>query len=96
MDTANLVYIDTMDPTIEAMLEWMARQSQSCTLDYGEDTGAWECSWILRGERYTAVSPKLRNAVWEALVEAGLFPLGDAAGGNQYIAIYRKPTEEAQ
>lgn len=86
-----LEYVDTIEPHIEALIEWMAKRSQSFTLNYGEDTNMWECSWIVGGQRYTAVSYGMKKATWEALKAAGLLPLADLAAGSQYIIIWKKP-----
>jgi hypothetical protein len=37
-------------------LELMRRNGSSVTLNWGEDTGQWECSWITGGKRFTYTS----------------------------------------
>lgn len=88
---SELQYVETINPSVEAFINWMVAQAQSFVLSYGEDNGAWECLWIVGGQRYTSTSKNLINALWEALAEANLFPLGDGAGR---IAIYRKAPDE--
>jgi hypothetical protein len=50
--------MDTLD-----RIESMRSQGQSLTLRWGEDTDAWEVSWITSGERFTSVSRNLRLAL---------------------------------
>lgn len=46
------------------VLGWMAINSQSVILNYGEDNSQWECSWIVpRGERFTSVEKTPLEAV---------------------------------
>lgn len=40
---------------LASLLETMQEGGSSVTLNYGEDTGHWECSWIVGGERFTEV-----------------------------------------
>lgn len=48
----------------------MAAHGSSVTLNYGEDTGQWECSWITGGQRATAVSRGPGAAVLDAYYRA--------------------------
>ena len=63
-------------------LRFMAAGGSSVTLNYGEDSGNWECSWISGGRRFTEfardpgvaamlVLRKVKEAM-EAVPEAGL------------------------
>jgi len=40
--------------SFEETLTKMQKHGQSVMLTWGEDTEAWECSWITGGKRYTA------------------------------------------
>jgi hypothetical protein len=42
--------------SLEALLAEMAERGSSVTLNWGEDNGMWECSFITGGERYTTFS----------------------------------------
>lgn len=53
-----------------ALVRLMTRRGTSVILNWGEDTGQWECSWIFRGERYTGVRADPFMAVWEAVALA--------------------------
>lgn len=44
-------------------LEYMGQHGSSVTVNWGEDTGAWEVSWITDGKRYTGVSANLQMAL---------------------------------
>ncbi len=35
------------------LLRYMQQHGQRVTLNWGEDDGLWECSWITGGERFT-------------------------------------------
>lgn len=41
------------------ILDWMSQRGSSVILNWGEDSNAWECSWITGGDRFTSfdVSP---------------------------------------
>ncbi len=41
--------------TLLRVLLFMTEHGQSVTLNWGEDDGLWECSWITSGERFTAL-----------------------------------------
>ena len=48
------------------MLGFMADKGSSVVLDYGEDTGQWEASWITGGNRYVGVNRDVEDALEEA------------------------------
>lgn len=55
--------------TILLMKSW----GTSVTLNWGEDNGLWECSFVLCGVRYSGVSATLESAVrevWQKSAEA--------------------------
>ena len=41
---------------LQIVLSYMQGRGSSVDLNYGEDTGQWECSWITSGERTTTVA----------------------------------------
>lgn len=51
---------------LDENLYHMKRKGQSVTLNWGEDTGMWECSWITGGQRYTAFSSYASTAAQAA------------------------------
>jgi hypothetical protein len=87
-------YITTIDGGFAPLVEWMAKEGSSFLLNYGEDTGAWECSWILRGERYIGNSMELIHAVRECLKMAGLIIVPGSTRNSSYLDIYRKPLDD--
>jgi len=48
------------------MLGWMAAHGQSVLLNWSEDDGQWECSWIT-GKRFTAVRAEIPDAIKDVL-----------------------------
>jgi hypothetical protein len=54
---------------LPTMLAYMQRYGSSVTLNYGEDTGLWECSWITGGERRTSVCETPTRAARECIDE---------------------------
>jgi hypothetical protein len=50
-------------PTAWRLLEIMQEHGQSVTLNWGEDTGQWECSWITGGGRFTGISSAPATAI---------------------------------
>ncbi len=48
----------------------MQKHGQSVTLNWGEDTQLWECSWITGGDRYTAFSSYATTAAQSAIDQA--------------------------
>jgi hypothetical protein len=58
------------DATLQEVLEWMVDGGSAVSLNFGEDTGLWECSWITWGERFTGVQKLVRMAVLESLNKA--------------------------
>lgn len=53
-----------------ALVEYMRSHGSSVDLNWGEDTGCWECSWITGGERYTGAAMRPQVAVCLAAVAA--------------------------
>jgi len=49
------------------MLGWMAAHGQSVLLNWSEDDGQWECSWITGGKRLTAVRADIPDAIRDVL-----------------------------
>ncbi len=41
---------------LQDLLEKMQERGSSVDLNYGEDNGSWECSWIVGGQRFTEFS----------------------------------------
>ena len=73
--------------TLEDALREMADGGTSVLLGWGEDDGAWECSWICGGQRYTAYHHQPRSAVLGAVVKCTLSLVnGEAAAEGE-----RKP-----
>lgn len=62
----------TANTDLAAILGRMQQMGSSVDLNWGEDTGAWECSWISSGKRFTgwaktpleAVRATLRKVDW--------------------------------
>ena len=48
----------------------MKEHGQSVTLNWGEDNGLWECSWITSGKRYSGFSDNMLSAVLTAYMKA--------------------------
>ncbi len=44
----------------------MAEKGSSVVLNYGEDTGQWEASWITDGKRYVGIKRDPEEALEEA------------------------------
>jgi hypothetical protein len=53
--------------TVEETLEWMKTNGSSVLLNWGEDTNAWECSWISGGKRFTGCQTLQRLSILESL-----------------------------
>ena len=53
----------TDDDDALRLVLWMQHHGSSLTLNWGEDTDAWECSWITGGLRFTGCSVYWRGAV---------------------------------
>lgn len=51
----------TTNTDLAAILGRMQQMGSSVDLNWGEDTGTWECSWISSGKRYAAT---LRKVDW--------------------------------
>jgi hypothetical protein len=52
---------------LPTMLAYMQRHGSSVVLNYGEDTGLWECSWITGGDRFTSVCETPTRAAREVI-----------------------------
>lgn len=52
------------------VLNWMQQNPSSIKLRWGEDTGLWECCWILNGKHYTGFSETPSLAICIAAVRA--------------------------
>jgi hypothetical protein len=52
---------------LEGVVTWMESRSSSVTLNWGEDTDKWECSWIVKGKRFTGIACDVRTALQCAL-----------------------------
>jgi hypothetical protein len=48
----------------------MTEHGSSLIMNWGEDTGMWECSWITGGVRIIVVSKELEAALTEARIKA--------------------------
>jgi hypothetical protein len=57
--------------SLRELLHRMADHGSSVVLTWGEDTDQWECSWITRGQRFTAVRGDPLSAIVEVLDKAG-------------------------
>lgn len=88
--TAGLVYVTTIDAGLAALINWMASVGSSFSLNYGEDTRAWKCSWIVGGIRHVGNSLQMIDAVRECLKSDRLVLIpGDSF--IRYLDIYRRP-----
>lgn len=76
--------------TLEDALREMKEGSSSVLLNWGEDDGLWECSWIVGGKRYTAHHHQPRTAVLGAVVECTQHLI---ATGTSRPELRRAPTE---
>ena len=56
--------------TLEEPVEFMINHGSSLQLNWGEDNGCWEVSWITGGERFCGVSRDLREAMVVAIKAA--------------------------
>jgi len=61
------IKLHNRESSLEETLLWMKDKGSSVDLNYGEDTDAWECSWITGGERYTGVNKEIRLSVLGSL-----------------------------
>jgi hypothetical protein len=55
---------------LEDLLKEMTDHGSSLILNWGEDNGCWEVSWITGGERFTYVSNDIRHALAEVVAKA--------------------------
>ena len=55
---------------IPRALTWMKDHGSSVDLNYGEDTGQWECAWIAGGERHGTSHRIMTSAIVGALLLA--------------------------
>ena len=58
---------------LATVLAFMQRNGSSVVLNYGEDTGLWECSWITGGERITTVYADPSRAARECIAKVGIY-----------------------
>lgn len=56
--------------TTLGIIEIMRAHGQSVLLNWGEDTGVWECSWISGDKRLTGLSTDFHAAVVQAARKA--------------------------
>ncbi len=49
--------------TLATKIAWLKAHGSSLSLNWGEDTGCWECSWISSGKRRTVVTQRLETAL---------------------------------
>ena len=52
---------------IVEQLCFMQAHGSSVTLNYGEDTDYWECSWITSGKRFSGYPHRMGSAVVDCL-----------------------------
>lgn len=55
---------------VGALLIYMKDHGSSLLLNWGEDTGQWECSWITGGQRFTGYGATLELAACRAALKA--------------------------
>jgi hypothetical protein len=55
---------------LERLMAFMQRHGSSVLLNWGEDTGQWECSWITSGTRYTGLAGGALEAARDAYYHA--------------------------
>ncbi|MDE2100073.1 MAG: hypothetical protein KGL39_22655 [Patescibacteria group bacterium] len=70
------------------LLAVMAARGQSVSLNWGEDDGLWECSWITGGQRHTALSTNMAMAVKQAHVQAVVPPKLKDMNGEEVPCVY--------
>ncbi len=51
-------------------IDWMQLNGSSVVLNWGEDTGCWEVSWITVGQRFTGIQSELKRALLQSLNKA--------------------------
>jgi hypothetical protein len=56
----------TRDEVLIGFIEDMRSHGESLVLNWGEDTGAWEVSWITSGVRHVGISHDLQEACLRA------------------------------
>lgn len=56
--------------TLLELINYMTEHGSSLIMNWGEDTGMWECSWITGGVRIIVVSKELEAALTEARIKA--------------------------
>lgn len=57
-------------------------KGQSVVIDFGEDTGAWEVSFIQQGERYTVSCASVMHAICLAALKALNVTLNQSDGNS--------------
>jgi hypothetical protein len=53
-----------------SVLHFMAAHGSSLTLDWGEETAAWECAWVTGGTRFVGHGDTAMLAICRAAMEA--------------------------
>jgi hypothetical protein len=69
----NLHLLSTGD-AVWRLLQFMRERGTSVTLNWGEDTDAWEATWITVGDRYLAADHDVVRALCAVIVAAGVEP----------------------
>lgn len=62
--------IEAFPSGTSARIEYLKNHGSSLVLDWGEDTGQWEVSWITSGRRFFAESSDLGYALEQADAKA--------------------------
>lgn len=54
---------------------WLLQElGSSVTLNWGEDNGLWECSWITSGKRWTSCARRMEGAI-RGVIQQRIAPL---------------------
>ena len=48
------------------LIDWLCERGMSLTMNWREDTAAWEVDWITGGGRFSGAAPDLRAALIQA------------------------------
>lgn len=59
--------------TLIRVIVWMQAKGSSLLLNWAEDDGLWECSWITSGNRHVGHSTGLDGAIRLSLESAGAY-----------------------
>lgn len=68
----NAMLGDDVPDQIVRRIAWMQEHGSSVLLNWGEDDGLWECSWITGGVRHVGYSQFLELAIDAAMEKAGV------------------------